>query len=262
MKQKDREQLIAGLLSGKLKGAKAAEALRDLKASGMDTEEIEELMNLSAGLELLPEPEVPDSLNRNFYAMLEAEEAKAGRKSVPQTQGRSLHMSPIWQLAAGIALFIMGWAGSAWLQSGNTQQELLAVNQEVTEMKKMVMLTLLDQTSANSRMQGVQMVSQISQPDQQVITALLKTLNTDPSDNVRLVALESLTPYTHLPEVREGLIRSISRQDSPVMQMALADLMVSLNEKEAVEPLQELQQNKGLNYMVAGKIENSLKVLL
>jgi HEAT repeat protein len=95
-----------------------------------------------------------------------------------------------------------------------------------------------------------------------VIDALFNSLNNDPNVNVRLAAIEALKNHTAKPEVRAALILSISRQDSPMVQIALADLMQAMQEKEAVPQLKKLLQQEGTNEMVKEKIQESINVLI
>ena len=98
-----------------------------------------------------------------------------------------------------------------------------------------MVLTLLDQPSANKRLQAVNEVNKLSSVTKTITKALFSTLNNDTNVNVRLSAIEALANYTEIPEVREGLIASIMNQKSPMVQIALADLMVKLQEKKAVK---------------------------
>jgi hypothetical protein len=95
-----------------------------------------------------------------------------------------------------------------------------------------------------------------------VAEALLTTLNNDPNVNVRLVTLDALVRFARDPLVREGLIKSIAQQDSPLMQSAIADVMVKLQEKGSVQSLQELLRKKDINEMVRKKIEQSIHRLI
>ncbi len=60
----------------------------------------------------------------------------------------------------------------------------------------------------------------------------------------RLVTLEALTQYADNATVREGLVKSLASQDSPMVQVALADLMVKMREKRSVKALRTLLQKK------------------
>jgi len=95
-----------------------------------------------------------------------------------------------------------------------------------------------------------------------VIDALLATLNNDPNVNVRLSTLDALTQLAGYPEVREGLVKSISQQDSPVMQSAIADVMLKLQEKRSVKPLKQLLKQKGLDHGVRDKIKETINNLI
>ena len=59
--------------------------------------------------------------------------------------------------------------------------------------------------------------------------ALLESVRNDPNVNVRLVALEALARQIDSPRVRAGLIDSLPRQDSPMLQVALAEILNQQN---------------------------------
>jgi hypothetical protein len=64
------------------------------------------------------------------------------------------------------------------------------------------------------------------------------------------------------PIVREGLVQSIVRQDAPIVQVTLADLMVALQEKKSVEPFKTLIRTKELNTSVKKKLETSIESII
>jgi hypothetical protein len=142
------------------------------------------------------------------------------------------------------------------------KQQLKALADQVHEMREMVMLALLENPSASERIRGVSYTNEISTINKNVLDALLSTLNNDPNSNVRLVTLDALTRYANIPAVRRGLVESILQQDSPLVQAAMADVMVRLQEKKAVQPLKELLQQKDLNEMVRTKIQQTLTRLI
>ena len=146
--------------------------------------------------------------------------------------------------------------------AGSDKQQLQALSAQIHEMREMVLLSLLENPSASERIRGVSYTSEISKVNRNVINALLSTLNNDPNSNVRLMTLEALTHYADDPAVREGLVQSILQQDSPLVQAALADAMLKLQEKKAVPSLKELLQQKDLNEMVRMKIRQTLTRLI
>ncbi len=84
----------------------------------------------------------------------------------------------------------------------------------------------------------------MDQASEKVTGALLQTLNNDENVNVRLAALDALRPYVKNSEVRQDIIRSIAKQQSPLVQVALAELMVELQDKSSVKELEKILNNK------------------
>jgi HEAT repeat protein len=120
----------------------------------------------------------------------------------------------------------------------------------------------LKDPSASQRIQAVSYTDEISNVDLKVIDALFTTLNEDPNVNVRLATLEALVKLSGEPKVREGLVLSINLQESPLMQSAIADVMVRLQEKSSVQSLQKLLGKKDLNQMVKLNIEKNIQKLI
>jgi hypothetical protein len=137
-------------------------------------------------------------------------------------------------------------------------KQLEALTAQVHEMRELMMLSLLQNPSASERLRAVSYTSEIRHVNPNIAAALLATLNNDPNVNVRLTTLEALTHFARDPAVREGLIQSILQQDSPLVQAALADAMLKLQEKRAIQPFKKLLQQKDLNSMVRVKIEQTI----
>lgn len=176
---------------------------------------------------------------------------------------------PAWtiQLAFSLLLVGLGWVIGSRTGRGNRtdatayQQQIETLASQVQDMKSTMMLTLLENPSATERLRAVSFTSEIEQADDRVLEALFTTLNNDPNVNVRLVTLEALTQYAGNASVRERLVKSLAQQDSPMVQVALADVMVKLQEKRSVKALRTLLQKEDLNDLVKVKIEQSIKDL-
>lgn len=137
-------------------------------------------------------------------------------------------------------------------------RQLAALTAQMHEMRELMMLSLLQNPSASERIRAVSYTNDIGRVNPNLAAALLATLNNDPDVNVRLTTLEALSHFARDPEVREGLIESIMQQDSPLVQAALADIMLKLQEKRAILPFKKLLQQKDLNGMVRTKIEQTI----
>jgi hypothetical protein len=177
----------------------------------------------------------------------------------------SLQAQP--RLTFSILLIAIGLAGGYLLhQPGQSaisyNKQIDSLSSQVSQMKQVMLLSLLNDPSASQRIRAVSYTDEFSSVDLKVIGALFTTLNGDPNVNVRLATLEALIKLAAEPKVREGLVRSIDLQEEPMMQSAIADAMVKLQEKSSVRSLQRLLNKKGLNKMVKVNIEKSIQKLI
>jgi HEAT repeat protein len=69
-------------------------------------------------------------------------------------------------------------------------------------------------------------------------------MNEDPNTNVRLAALEALGKFKHEASVRRVLIESLAKQNDPVVQISLIQMMVDMKEKSIIGELEKLTQQK------------------
>ena len=110
-------------------------------------------------------------------------------------------------------------------------------------------------------MRGVEFSYRLEQPGEQVLSALLTALDSDPNVNVRLAAVDALQQFARDALVKKGLLDSLPRQHSPLVQIELINLMVELKEKESVPVLKALLQNSELNNSVRERAEWGLQKL-
>ena len=75
----------------------------------------------------------------------------------------------------------------------------------------------------------------------------MHTLRYDGSVDVRLAALNALSRYGNQPTVRTGLREALQDRQSPLVQVALIDMLVEMRDSGAVQQLQKLRQDPGLN---------------
>lgn len=224
------------------------------------------------GMAKIRVPEPKEAMRTNFYSMLD--EFKEAEKAAAQFSFQSMMESirefvlPQWTLQVGFSLLLVGLGWVIGNRTSNSKMDATAYQQrietlasQVQDMKSTMMLSLLENPSATERLRAVGYTSEITKADDRVLEALFATLNNDPNVNVRLVTLEALTQYAGDASVREGLVKSLALQDSPMVQVALADVMVKLQEKRSVKALKTLLQKEDLNDLVKVKIEQTIKDL-
>ncbi len=125
----------------------------------------------------------------------------------------------------------------------------------------MVTISLLKQQSASERLKGVSWSSQVSRPDPEFLSTLMHTLNYDPNVDVRLAAVDALLRFAAHPAVKEGLVRSLPKQDSPLVQISLIDLLVQLHERQSIDVLRQLTNDVSQNEQVRQRARWGLQKL-
>ena len=123
------------------------------------------------------------------------------------------------------------------------QQQIEAMRQELAATRQMVALSMLQQQSASQRLEGVSWSTRLPEPDPKVMGALMHTLRFDNSVDVRLAALDALSRYADRPEIRRELVDALQTTQSPLVQVALIDLLVDLHDKSAVPQFKKFQQD-------------------
>lgn len=215
----------------------------------------------------LQTPEPSAHMKVSFRAMLDdfkaAEQKPATALGFWERLKRFWALQPQIPLAYSLMILLIGAAAVYWFSRNNQQEaEVQELHTQVHELKQTMILAMLDNPLASERIKAVTYTSQIKRVDKHVIDALLATLNNDPNVNVRLSTLEALAALGNHPEVRTGLIKSITMQDSPVIQLAIADVMLKLQEKRSVDSFRELLKQKGLDDEVKQKVKETITKLI
>ncbi|NGP88153.1 HEAT repeat domain-containing protein [Fodinibius halophilus] len=213
----------------------------------------------------LPAPEPSDQMREAFYDMIGNEK----EQQVPQKSNTWINRieelfapKKVPRMAFFTVIFLVGmFTGNLLTPFQDYQQQMDQLSGEVSKMRQVMMMSLLDNQSSSERLKAVNISTDIQTADKRVVTALLKTLNNDSNVNVRLASIQALLHHAENPRVRRGLIRSISRQTSPQIQVALADAMLALQETQSVDELQKLLQQNELDSTVRDKLKNTIAAL-
>lgn len=233
--------------------------------------ELETLSAIWTKLGVLPREQPSPDLREKFYGTLEAYLADMEGEMEKPGLGRSLSgfaallmpRRPFYRAALALALLAVGVGGGFWLgaRRPSIRNEISSLRLEVGEMRQTAALSLLRQPSSSDRLMGVSWAENVRQPARPTLDALLRTLNEDPSINVRLAAVDALYLFAGIPGVKVGLVNSLARQRSLLVQVALIDLLVSVKEKRALESLKLLAANEKLEPGVRKKAESGVKEL-
>lgn len=170
-------------------------------------------------------------------------------------------LRPAVGFAVALVLFVAGYFAGSERRSGDSHaQEIAAVQSELTNMRQLLVLSMLQQQSASERLQGITWSAQV-QADPQVLSALLRALRYDSSVGVRLAALDALSRHGNQPQVRAGLVKTLDAQQSPLVQVALIDLLVDWRDTSAVQKLQMVEQDPNQNPAVRQRAQLAIEKL-
>ena len=262
MERKQFEEFITDYITGNCSEQQKQEFELFLKNNPDANQEVAQMKLFLNGFD--KEKEVSSAMDMKFYSMLNAEEQKQNKVPLLKKIMNLFQAKFTKQLAYTLAILTIGFfVGNTF--NGNEASTLQTINvaqNETEDVRSQLVLTLLDQPSANKRLQAVNEVNKLSSVTKTITNALFSTLNSDTNVNVRLSAIEALANYTDISEVREGLIASIIHQKSPMVQIALADLMVKLQEKKAVKSFKKLIKEKNVNESAKQKMEESIQQII
>ncbi len=275
MEAQEFKELIPDYVLGKLTVQQEKEFKAYLKTYPELYKEIEDWEVIKNGLDS-NEFEPSESMDVTFYDFLDSqtnansaiEDSKIKQlvNHKPNVFSRNNVLIPL--LAASIMLLFGFFIGKGWNESSATVEtkyvdmDIQESRKETDEVRTQLVMSLADESSASKRLKAVSEASKFDNATDKVIVALFKMLNTDTNVNVRLAAVASLSKYVDNPKVREGLVMSITKQESPLVQIALAELMVTLKEQTSINSMETLLQKPDINSAVKEKLEESIRQII
>ena len=252
---------IAELIPDYLQESLTAEQRALVERHLQTCEQCREEAELWQKLALLPQEQPGPELRARFKAMLDVyDEGRWEHRQLAKERSKffSGFLSGCWlrMPAAGLAwavlLLVVGFIAGRAVNSPNPSgQQMAQLQSELSDTRRLVTLSLLQQQSASERLQAIAQATAWSMTEQhadpKVLAALLHTLAADRSVDVRLAAVDALGHYRNQPEVRKGLIDALQPQQSPLVQVALIDMVVEWKDASAVQQLKKMQQDSSVN---------------
>jgi anti-sigma-K factor RskA len=267
MKCEEIGELLPDYLQGSLKAEQDDLVEQHIAECGDCREEVAIWKKLS----LLPVEQPSAGSRERFEAMLRAYQTGRNDKAAGVERSKRGSVwnwlrSPVGAVAWSAALLVIGifagnYFGSRTMPSNNGQDEIKAMHTELANMKQMVVLSMLQQQSASERLQAVSYSRREDQLDPQVMSALVHTLRYDGSVDVRLAALDALSRHGAQPQVHKGVVDALQEQQSPLVQVALIDLMLEWRDPDAAQRLRNFVQTPNLNPTVKQRADWALSKL-
>ncbi|HTP31773.1 MAG TPA: HEAT repeat domain-containing protein [Candidatus Acidoferrales bacterium] len=262
--EKVREQ-IPELLAGRLDETARQSVVEHLETCAGCRSEVAELNtvwrgmdNLNSGADAEPDP----AAKARFLEVLRAYEAGMGvSQAAPKPRVIAFPQHPAWGIAIAAGLLVAGVALGRYQLRPTENIEVAQLKGQIEGLRQMVALSMLQQQSPSARLRGVTYTEQMSQPDREVTDALLFAIKNDGNVNVRLSAVDALQKFSGDPRVVPAMIEAIPGQESPMVQMALIDMLVQLNARSAANDLARLSKDPQLQEVVQQRASWALQQL-
>ena len=270
MNCKEVQTLLIDYLDRTLDPATTDRMRQHLEGCGECKMEAEELqLMLTTMKDTVPETP-PPALRESFDTMLQSELNMLTTANIIEEfkpavvrPGKVISISqPVWKVAAAVILLAIGVVIGKTLPSKQPNIAYVPIDslrKEVRSMRQENMLNMIDDESASQRIKAVSYAEEMSNPDQQVIDVLIKTLNKDKNVNVRLAALYSLARFADKRAVRDSLVSSLPAQTEPIIQVVLINLLAEKRDTRAIAPIRNIISNKKTLKEVKDAAQRSLQ---
>ena len=259
-------EFLADFLAGALEPAANAEYQGHLNECPACRREAESMQRTWNSMENVPAPGPSHEMRVRFHQLLEAyqqgQHDAASRRPGLRRWFAWWPQQPALQFALSAAFLAVGiFAGHTIGAGTRGTSELTQLQGEIQNMRQLVTLSLLQQQSASSRLQGVNWSYRVEQSDMEVLSALLQTINHDQSVDVRLAAVDAIRNFASSPVARNGLRQALAKQTSPLVNIAIVDLLVDLKDRPAAPYIRALESKPDLDPSVRKRIDSAIRQL-
>lgn len=212
--------------------------------------------SLWAALDDLPRGEPSPDMRRSFYQRLEQAGSRRWGERLRDWLG--MRNNAGWVTATACVLIGFGAAQLTSQQSAGDHDRLAVLEQNINVLNRELILDRLQDDAAGTRLAGVYDARYVVQDDAQVAQALLQRAATDRSSSVRSAAIDALGPQLSTDTVGSELMTLLETADSPIVQLALVDLVLRNGNAMQLTQLQHLADDKRLHPDIARHVRKSL----
>lgn len=196
---------------------KTAETDEDVAALLAEYQDLDTLM---CDDELMPSYNIDDRINE---LIINANDS---------SKGRIISMKTLMSIAAAVLIMMICWVVMPTDDVSETNMTNLDDSQSI--------VMAFNNNSVSSRIHAVNVSANMEEINDQVKNVLIKSLTEDNSPNVRLAAVESLSDRINDEWVRVHMIRALSVESDPFVQIALINALSTTRSGEAEQVIKNL----------------------
>lgn len=230
-------------ISNHLEGCEACRALHT------------ELSSFLTYMDTFPQPEPPEGMKEEFMEL-------ASGIQLPQKRP-----TPVIPLLLKVAAMLVLVFGTYWMgyRMGSSKGKI-AHNQLASQLdhtKQEVMLASLKDYTGPQKIEAVYSISQSGNASDELINALVHTMNSDQNVNVRLAAINALTELMDKNEkVKTELIKSLSVQENALLQISLIQVLTQSGVKEAKDEIESITNKEETDESVKAFAKDMIKIII
>lgn len=207
----------------------------------------------------LPQAEPTANLRRGFYEQLE----KAGQPGPGARVRNWLGLSSNTGWVTATACLLIGFAASQIsvdrLPSPPAEPaRLAALEENIALLNRELVLDRLQDDAPGTRLLGIHKASELVRDDQEIAQALLLRATEDRSPSVRSAAIDALGPQLSSSTVGDELMSLLENAESPIVQLALVDLVLRNGSQQQLGLLLDLANDNRLHTDLVRHVKKSL----
>jgi len=217
-------------------------------------DEVEQKLWAALG-DLPRQPPSPD-LRRNFYREFDRIGTVGYAERLRGWLGLQSNVG--WITAAACVLVGIGVGQTLTRPASTGPSRLAMLEQNVALLNRELILDRLEDSAAGKRLRGVVDAGYVVQDDAEIARALLTRATEDRVHAVRSAAIDALGPSLATSAVGDELMKLLESAESPLVQLALVDLVLRNGSAAQLEQLLRLANEGTLHPDLVRHVEKSL----
>jgi hypothetical protein len=163
------------------------------------------------------------------------------------TRRPRVSLTPMMAVAAGLLLLTVGTFLGGVAMKGRDGDTLRDVHRRLSDLEVQLAVARLDQPTAAERLKAMASGVALIHRDPLIIDSLLDMLETDPSPNVRMAAIDALYKIESTTRVKVRFDSLLAAQASPMLRIALIEMAADRRLVEAIGALKRVAAEPGDN---------------
>lgn len=204
----------------------------------------------------ISQAEPPPRLRRQFYSELDKLSRRTRFDRVREWFGLIGMRGAMTAASCAVVGLIVGIALQE--SAGVERTELASLQQQVSELNRNLVLDRLESSSASKRLLGVLDAASLAEHDSEVAHALLARAVDDRVYSVRAAAIDAIGPQLNTPAVGDELMTLLEKSESPIVQLALVDLVLRHGNPQQIEQLLKLSERGALHPDLAQHVKEAI----